>query len=518
VIGTLRVLLVEDSENDAMLLLRELRRGGYQPLSQRVYTPEDMEEALRAADTRDEPFQVVISDYYMPRFSAPDALRLLRELGYDVPFIVVSGAIGEETAVELMRAGAHDYLLKDRLMRLTAAIEREIAQAAERSARRRAETLFQEILRSSPMPVAIIDRSTGRIVGGSSNFARQFLPEEDFHAALSLTEAIRFSHPERVEQLLAKGSGVAWYTVYYAGSLGHVANIRCYSVDHEGAQYAHVIIEDVTEQHYLKAAFDAVPNGVVVISSEDKLLYANRVAEELFGSLYFGTDVHTFLGNEKLGRSWWQRPTARFEERRLEMAGKPYEASSVSFRFPGEMRASTILTLRNVSEEEELLRLANHDALTGIYNLRFLTASLTEQIYYVAEGAMAVLALIDLDFFKSINDQWGHAAGDAALMTFSNIVRAELRASDVFARIGGDEFAILFPSCALAEAETTLMRIYERLARTPSRFEEESRPLSASCGVAALRAGETADQVRHRADRALYGVKRSGRGRFVVDE
>src|ERR687889_287836 len=89
--GTLRVLLVEDSENDAMLLLRELRRGGYEPLSQRVCTPEDMEKALRSAEARDVPFQVVISDYYLPRFRAPHALRLLRELGYDVPFIVVSG-------------------------------------------------------------------------------------------------------------------------------------------------------------------------------------------------------------------------------------------------------------------------------------------------------------------------------------------------------------------------------------------------------------------------------------------
>src|SRR5215208_4823336 len=105
VTGTLRVLLVEDSENDAMLLLRELRRGGYQPHSQRVCTPEDMEKALRSADARDELFQVVISDYYMPRFRAPDALRLLRELRYDVPFIVVSGKIGEDAAVEIMKAG-----------------------------------------------------------------------------------------------------------------------------------------------------------------------------------------------------------------------------------------------------------------------------------------------------------------------------------------------------------------------------------------------------------------------------
>src|SRR5918996_3295160 len=126
--GTLRVLLVEDSENDAMLLLRELRRGGYEPLSQRVCTPEDMEKALRSAEARDEPFQVVISDYYLPRFRAPDALRLLRELGYDVPFIVVSGKIGEEAAVEIMKAGADDYLTKENMSRLCPAIERELRE------------------------------------------------------------------------------------------------------------------------------------------------------------------------------------------------------------------------------------------------------------------------------------------------------------------------------------------------------------------------------------------------------
>ena len=85
-----------------------------------------MEKALRSADARDELFQVVISDYYMPRFRAPDALRLLRELGHDVPVIVVSGKIGEDAAVEIMKAGANDYLTKENMSRLCPAIEREL--------------------------------------------------------------------------------------------------------------------------------------------------------------------------------------------------------------------------------------------------------------------------------------------------------------------------------------------------------------------------------------------------------
>jgi PAS domain S-box-containing protein len=134
-----RLLLVEDSENDAVLLLRELRRGGYKPSHERVYTPEGMERALEEAEARGEPYEVVISDYYMPRFRAPDALALLRGLGHDAPFIVVSGKIGEDAAVGVMKAGANDYLTKENMVRLCPAIERELKEAEVRRERTRAE-------------------------------------------------------------------------------------------------------------------------------------------------------------------------------------------------------------------------------------------------------------------------------------------------------------------------------------------------------------------------------------------
>ena len=138
VTGTLRVLLVEDSENDAMLLLRELRRGGYEPLSQGLY-PRRHGGGATFGGRRDEPFKVVISDYYMPRFRAPDALRLLRDLGYDLPFIVVSGKIGEDAAVGILKAGADDYVTKENMSRLCPAIERELREAEVRRDRERAE-------------------------------------------------------------------------------------------------------------------------------------------------------------------------------------------------------------------------------------------------------------------------------------------------------------------------------------------------------------------------------------------
>jgi sigma-B regulation protein RsbU (phosphoserine phosphatase) len=122
-----------------MLLLRELRRGGYEPSHERVYTPEGMERALEEAEAREEPYEVVISDYYMPRFKAPDALALPRRLGYDAPFIVVSGKIGEDAAVGVMKAGANDYLTRENMARLCPAIERELKEAEVRRERTRAE-------------------------------------------------------------------------------------------------------------------------------------------------------------------------------------------------------------------------------------------------------------------------------------------------------------------------------------------------------------------------------------------
>ena len=130
----LRVLLVEDNADDAALLLGQLRRAGYDPACERV----DTESAMRAALARGA-WDIVVSDASLPHFSAEAALQLLHAGGLDLPFIVVSGSIGEAAAVALMKAGAHDYLLKENLARLRTAVDRELQDARERRERRRAE-------------------------------------------------------------------------------------------------------------------------------------------------------------------------------------------------------------------------------------------------------------------------------------------------------------------------------------------------------------------------------------------
>jgi diguanylate cyclase len=142
----LRVLIVEDSENDALLLLRGLSRGGFEPQFERVETPEAMAAALSA-----QPWDIIVSDYSMPHFSGLAALWVLKQSGLDLPFILVSGTIGEDVAVEAMKAGAHDYVMKGNLQRLSSAIERELREAEVRKERKQTEGWLKYLAQYDPL-------------------------------------------------------------------------------------------------------------------------------------------------------------------------------------------------------------------------------------------------------------------------------------------------------------------------------------------------------------------------------
>ncbi|HEY1271396.1 MAG TPA: ATP-binding protein, partial [Terriglobales bacterium] len=150
--AALRVLIVEDSEDDALLLLRELRRGGYEVTSERV----DSAATLLAA-TASREWDLVICDHSMPNFSGTDALRLLRDKGLEAPFIFVSGTIGEDAAVAALKMGAQDYLMKDNLARLLPAIERELNEVKQRRERRHLEQRVQQLQKFEAI---------GRLAGG----------------------------------------------------------------------------------------------------------------------------------------------------------------------------------------------------------------------------------------------------------------------------------------------------------------------------------------------------------------
>src|SRR5258707_12958886 len=134
----LKALIIEDSENDAALIEIELQRAGYDPQCHRVETPQALSSALDQ-----QAWDLVIAAYIMPHFNGLAALAMVKEKGLDLPFIIVSGHITDDTAVAAMKAGAHDYVMKDNLARLGSAVRRELRDAEVRRDRRRSEEDFK---------------------------------------------------------------------------------------------------------------------------------------------------------------------------------------------------------------------------------------------------------------------------------------------------------------------------------------------------------------------------------------
>ena len=136
----LRILLIEDSQDDAHLIRREVQRGGYEVELERVETADGMQKALERQS-----WDLILCDFSLPRFSAPNALELLKQSGYDLPFIIVSGTIGEESAVNALKAGAHDFIIKGNYPRLIPAIQRELKEAEVRREQRERERELEAI-------------------------------------------------------------------------------------------------------------------------------------------------------------------------------------------------------------------------------------------------------------------------------------------------------------------------------------------------------------------------------------
>jgi PAS domain S-box-containing protein len=253
----LRLLLVEDSEDDAFLLLRHLKRGGYEIEHERVQTAADMRAALQ-----NQAWDFVLSDHAMPNFTGMEALEILQVSGQDIPFIMVSGAVGEERAVQMMKAGAADYVMKDNLARLLPAIERELRDAQTRRERKAAEAQIYKLssaLAQSASLVMILDTeskiefvnatfchvtgySAAEAIGKLGNLLESGMHEQNYYQELRSTMA---AGKEWRGELLNRKKDGSHYWAYLT-----VSAIR----DAKG-QITHFlsIQEDITERKRLEA-------------------------------------------------------------------------------------------------------------------------------------------------------------------------------------------------------------------------------------------------------------------------
>ena len=293
----LRVLLVEDSEEDSLLLLRELRRGGYKLVHMRVETAESMRLALH-----DGAWDVVISDYRMPSFDALGALQVLHETGRDIPFIIVSGKIGEDLAVEAMKSGASDYLMKGNLARLVPVMERELREAEERrthrltqEAVRRGKAEWESVFDAVSDLIIITDadgivlRCNGRVSayfpGGYGAIIGRRIDEIFFGSAQPEGKLFRFLHSVQSEadEDIRFPNLSGWY------------NVASYPMRAEGSNRPNLvfIIKDITKRREVEEEKRTSDRELLTLYAVAFRLQYTKGVDKVMGDLLF--QLHNML-------------------------------------------------------------------------------------------------------------------------------------------------------------------------------------------------------------------------------
>ncbi len=294
----IKILIAEDSASDAELLLRAMNRAGYDPEWQRVETEGDFLGALHAG------LDLVLSDYSMPQFTGLRALELVRARHPEIPFIVVSGTIGEETAVETMRLGATDYLLKDRLGRLGPAISRALENGRLRRERRQnelalrnSELKLRRVTDNARVGLIMVD-ADHRYTFANNTYAEILgLPSSDIVGRL-LSDVLGPLYEEQIRSRLDRA--MEGERVTYELSRPTPAGLRHYTVRYEPTRVAGeaalvvVVMTDITElkqaEESLRASearyhtlFECAPDGIVIADPDSRYLDANNSACRMLG-------------------------------------------------------------------------------------------------------------------------------------------------------------------------------------------------------------------------------------------
>lgn len=351
----LRVLMVEDCEDDALLLLGELRRGGYDPAWQRVDTVEKLCSALDRGS-----WQIVLADLSLSGFGGLEALAQVRARGLDLPFVVVSGTMDEDAAVSVMRAGANDFLAKDRLSRLVPVIERELREAEERQRRREAEAerqeseeRFRRALEFSPIAMALVslegrflrvNRVLCEMLGYSEEemLGRTFQSlthPEDLEGSLEIRRALlegRTPHVQLEKRYLHKSGRVMWGLLSTAvvrdgggKPLYFVSHIQNITKRHEAeAELERRVAERTAElresEDRWRSLVAHIPDIILTLDRAGTILSINRTVPGLTPESVIGTSAYGYVDPPFV-------ETVRESVERVFRTGEPdsYEARSL---------------------------------------------------------------------------------------------------------------------------------------------------------------------------------------------
>ncbi len=545
-----RVLLVEDSEDDAFFLTRELRRGGYLPEMQRVEHLADLERAL------DHPWDLLISDYNLPGFCALDVLDAIKARGLDLPVIVVSGAIGEETAVAAMHAGAHDYIMKDNLARLNSAVERELAEAEGRRQRERAERAlreseehFRQLAGNIDGVLWLIDLRVGRMIYINPGY-EQVWERPAAHLFESIDRLLDSVHPEdydRIAGLLQKEGWVAFNAEYRIqrpdGSERWVATHSFPIRDQDGHVFrCAALTRDITEQKRAESereklfrALEQTADMVMITNRDGIIEYVNAAFEDVTG--HERSDV---IGRRPALLSSGLQDHEFFERMwRTLSNGLPFTDLFINRRKDGDLyyEAKTITPVRNergevthfvatgkdvtrrLARQEAMQHMISYDALTGLGNRLLFVDHLNKSLLKARRnGDELGVMCIGIDLEGLLGADQMQQLGEKLLFAVGRRIKSVLSNVEGLARLEQQQFAAIVSGIdGRADLEPIARQLMDAFSR-PLESEGYQLYLNLSIGISLFPedSGETDDLIRQ-AETAMLHTRlheRAGYGFF----
>jgi diguanylate cyclase (GGDEF)-like protein/PAS domain S-box-containing protein len=550
----LRALIVEDSPVDALVLVRELQKAGFNPTYERVETEDGLRQALKRG------WDVILADYVIPDFGGLEALGIVHEQNLDIPFIMVSGKMGEEFAVEAMKAGVQDYIVKSNLSRLGPALRRELSEAEVRRQRRKAEEALKEIeerfkatFEQAAVGLAHLTPDGGFLrtnhkIGEIVGYDEQEL------STRSLND---LSHPEDRDKdstqfsLLLDGQiptyDVEKRFVRRDGSRIWVnLTMSMVSGPNGRPKYLIAVIEDISarkkseralreSERKFRFVFEGASIGIAMLDMEGRFTSCNYSFSSM---LHFGEGEVVGEAFTAFTHPEDRAPVLELHQRLLTGKMDQYQFEQRFHRKDGQiiwgrLNVSLIhddqgrpqFALAMVEDvtnrkyaEEKIQYMALYDAITDLPN-RTLFFDRLHQAVSRAHRNQYVFALlfIDLDRFKEINDMHGHSTGDKVLKEVALRLKECVRETDTACRLGGDEFAIILQDIQeIAFAEKVAQKIIRSISR-PFLFGDVVCSLGASIGISFYPFdGEDVDILIKNADSAMYRVKKSTKNDYLL--
>jgi diguanylate cyclase (GGDEF)-like protein/PAS domain S-box-containing protein len=571
----LRVLVIEDCENDYLMMIMEMTRSGLSVAGHQVETAEQLKCALD-----DGPWDVVLSDHRLPTFDSTKALELVRKHDAYLPFIVVSGKIGEEDAVSAIRAGAQDYVLKDNLQRLVPTVIRETRQSQARFERSSGAPAGKHAgFGPDEVPVLNLAANISECFWFIDHATRKFAYINPAYETIfgrriaDLNESprdwMKAVHPEDVTRIDAVLERIAAsdfadvdqeFRVLHADGAVRWVHVRCFSVVSAAGEVQGVggVVTDISnfvaqqdalrasevEQRRLadvqKTILDSLSANIAILDETGCIVAVNQ-QWRLFGSENGHLEEDYRVGKNYLAlcergrKDNDQNAAALADAIRTVLSGEQATVAQIyPFHSPererwfqvnvtplhttvsrGAVVMHTDITDR-ITSERQLAHLAHYDSLTNLPNRLLLRDRLGAAVSAAARNDWSLAVMfVDLDRFKASNDTLGHNAGDQVLKEAAARLKTCVRASDTVGRLGGDEFALVLQEVGNGQAAATVARKIIDMLSQPFVLEGNEYFVTASVGIT-LFPNDSKDPdslVRH-ADTAMYRAKELGRNNF----